>query len=189
MSRIGIVPMVLALLIATSSARAETVEISLAALQGEYLADGETRVVSLQLDPAPLSINWVWLTIRGTATVGELYCDLVGNQPWRAETIARMPDDSGKLWASWGYLPYVAGSFVWNSQFVTSDSDPASWQFLLDGQAELQFAVYPSGYVLFCHPISPPPQVRVDEAKLIVNGDFSVQTEGSTWGRVKALFR
>jgi hypothetical protein len=46
-----------------------------------------------------------------------------------------------------------------------------------------------AGYITICSATSAPPTVTVTEAVLILDAEFPVAIESSTWGRIKALYR
>jgi hypothetical protein len=86
-------------------------------------------------------------------------------------------------------MPFTAGAFSWTAAFQAVPPSGSTWDFLLDGTAEINLWGEPSGFILICSPASPSPTLTVTEAVLIIDGDFPIATETSTWGRIKALYR
>jgi hypothetical protein len=88
-------------------------------------------------------------------------------------------------WVATHFTPQQSGSFDISSAFVPY-RDP-TWEFLLDGQGELTLiggdGILPSG----CWPM-PSPSATVTEAVLVIDADFPVAVDESTWGRIKALY-
>jgi hypothetical protein len=58
----------------------------------------------------------------------------------------------------------------------------------MDGQADIKVVGVPSEYPDICYPVSASPTLTVTEAVLIVDAEFPVPVEATTWGRIKALF-
>jgi hypothetical protein len=92
-------------------------------------------------------------------------------------------------WYATFMMPYVAGPFAATASFETLYGYEASWNFLRDGTGALTLDGGASGFIMICSPVSPPPTVTVTEAVLIVDAEFPIRTEASTWGRIKALYR
>jgi hypothetical protein len=183
------------LALVSASTKAEIVEVPLPSLQGAYWnADSglvAERYAEVVLPSPPSIIYGAWFTIRGSAEVGEYVCD--GSEgtpwPWVMDIYASMRGESGEWWLSVSPMPEEAGPFEWTSEFQVFASGLDSWDFLLDGEARVRLWGAPTGMPLMCSATTPPPHAQVTEAMLYVEGEFPVQAESSTWGRLKSLYR
>ena len=95
--------------------------------------------------------------------------------------------DFAHYWLAGELMPEVAGTFGWTAEFRPSPHT-TTWGFLMDGEAELTLCGAPIGLVGLCWPIGASPTAIVSEAVLIIDAEFPVPTEKSTWGRIKAIF-
>jgi hypothetical protein len=161
-------------------AHAVVVEIPLPGLLGAY--PPVLRTTSFELSAPPSAIHGVSLRISGTLEFGMLDCE-EGQFPTGCNARGDMWDAPTHLWSA-GYYMDMAGYFSWTQPFETSSG--ATWNFLADGSGEITFQ---AGYVLtWCFELRPP-TVTVTEAVLIVDAEFPVAIESSTWGKIKALYR
>jgi len=171
-----------------SEASATIVEVPLPALYGTYpitLSNGE-RTATVQLSPM-LAINSVSFRVSGTTAVGMVDCE--GNvEPWGMDILASMFTDGSGIWMSSELMLMVSGAFAWTGTFRSSPPIGITWDFLLDGEAELILYGAPLILVGICTVIGPPPTADVTEATLIIDADFTVPTETGTWGQIKALY-
>ena len=163
------------------------VELPLPDLVGEYAPSANERVVMIQLPALPEAIHGAWLRLSGVAEVAQIACDEGGVGPWPSHIRALMPDDQGRMW-SVERLMESAGVYAWTAAFSTRPAEPADWIFLLDGQAELTLHAGLGAIPLGCV-VQYEPTVWIQEAVFILDADFPVPAEASTWGRIKALFR
>jgi hypothetical protein len=173
------------------SAHATVIEIPLPGLLGNYPVSGsnDERTTTFQLPQTPTLIHGVSFRIAGTAVVGSVDCDEYGdNAPWPMDFLAEMQDATSNWWLASPH-PYVRpdGAFGWTASFHSSDG--ATWGFLLDGEGEIILFGGPGGLIADCHQPWVIPSGSVTEAVLIIDAEFPVATEPSTWGRVKALYR
>jgi len=172
-------------------AEAVVIEIPLPELLGSY-PTGETdgtRTATFHLPQAPSVIHGVSFRIAGTAVLGSADCDEFGeNAAWPMEYFSDMKDASLKLWLAAPHPPVDPnGSFGWTAPFETSNG--ATWGFLMDGEGEVSLFGAPTALVGGCHEPWIVPSGSVTEAVLIVDAEFPVATEPSTWGKIKALYR
>ena len=79
------------------------------------------------------------------------------------------------------------GRFEWRAQFRPSPHT-TTWSFLMDGEADISLFGAPAGLVGLCWPVSSPPTAVVEEAVLIVDAEYAVPVEATSWGRIKALY-
>ena len=84
-------------------------------------------------------------------------------------------------------MPEVPGTFEWTGQFHANPST-TTWEFLMDGQAEISLFGAPAGLVDLCWPLTAYPTGTVEEAVLFVDAEFPVAVEPTSWGRIKALY-
>ena len=189
MFRTSTAAVVMMALIATA-AHATVIEIPLPGLLGTYPLDAQnaTRTVSFHLPDPPAVVYGVSFRVSGTTEVGTALCDGVLSE-WPMAIEASMVDTPGHYWFANALMPYVAGSFAWTSEFHTFPPN-ATWGFLIDGSAEVSLWGAPAGLVATCTDVSvPPPTATVTEAVLIIDAEFPIPVEPSTWGRIKALYR
>jgi hypothetical protein len=173
---------------------AEVVEVPLPELRGRYYTeDTVTRYAAVQMNPAPLSIAGVSIRITGTHTLGEIMCEVGGpfmiSQPYPVAFLASIPDTiNGDLWMADQSSQLPSGDFEIILPFREIYGWHVTWDFLLAGYAEVRLDGGGAGFTLNCSPTIWP-DATVTEAVLLVDGEFPVATEGSTWGSIKALFR
>jgi len=169
---------------------AVVVEIPLPGLLGNYpLSETNgTRTTTVHLPQAPSVIHSVSFRIAGTAVLGSVTCDEFGNGAWAMDYFADMKDQSLKLLLAAPHPPVVPdGPFGWTAPFETTDG--ATWDFLLDGEGEISLTGAPALLIGLCHEPWVVPSGTVTEAVLIIDAEFPVATEPSTWGKIKALYR
>jgi hypothetical protein len=170
-------------------AHAVVVEIPLPGLLGDYpLSESNgTRTTTFHLPQAPSVIHSASFRISGTAVLGSANCDEFGDGSWAMEYFSDMKDASLKLWLSAPHPPVIpSGPFGWTAPFSTSDG--ATWDFLMDGEGEISLYGAPTALLGLCQQ-GVVPSGTVTEAVLIIDAEFPVATEPSTWGRIKALYR
>jgi hypothetical protein len=168
------------------STRAEVVYVLVPGLTGNYPVNPLTTVRSaeVQLPRTPDVIHSVTLLITGTAVTGLADCGQAGViDIWPMEFIAEMGDG----WWATHELKFTNGNFEFAMLFEPID-DPVTWDFFLDGEAELALSGAPWTQLTVCDPLLFPSGV-VTEVTLFVDGEFPLLVEPSTWGRVKALYR
>jgi len=146
--------------------------------------DNHKRTVVIQLPTVPSVIRNVSVRMRGTATYTYFVCP-DGQPP--------VPMDlSTTLFEREPYtLPYVdfdshpEGAFNFTRKL---EHHPVSdYAFLLDGTANMQIGAYGPGFVE-CVSFGSA-TIRFDEVTLLIDGDFPTPTNGSSWGRIKAIYR
>jgi hypothetical protein len=188
MSRISFAMM--SLLLLASSARALTVEIQVPGLIGPYPISPSvtTRSTSVKLPAIPTVINSVSLRITGTQAMGHLVCPLGTFQDWPMLFYGSMQQDEDHWWLA-PYSPASDGSFTQTLSFAPSPPEGASWEFLMDGTGMVQLFGNPNFLEGPCWEDAVAPTGEVTEAVLIIEGDFALPVESSTWGRIKALYR
>jgi hypothetical protein len=86
-------------------------------------------------------------------------------------------------------MPFSAGAFGWTAVFHPTPPTTTTWNFLMDGMGEISLFGSPAIYLDPCSESSAPPTLTVTEAVLIVDADFPIAVEPSTWGKIKALYR
>lgn len=175
----------------SSQSLAEVVEVPLPALQGRYyLEDIVERSASFQMERVPISISGASIRISGTLIIGEMYCEnpsgIMLPEPYPINFVAYMSDSvTGDVWYAGEISPLVSGEFEIAMPFMELHG---TWQFLLDGQGTVKFAGPPVMIIMLCSPASWPDAI-VTSAALLVDGEFPVAAENTTWGGIKGLFR
>ncbi|MCX5753726.1 MAG: hypothetical protein NTW97_08805 [Candidatus Krumholzibacteria bacterium] len=182
--------------VATDATAGELVEIDLPQLEGTYCFDtcDPSRLVDFQLDRLPLAIEGVCIHISGIVSVGQEMCDLYGDGsvtgpfPYPMALVAWMMDTvGGHPWFAGAPLPDESGSFDMVVSFRELYGWPVTWDFLLSGHVNFSFAGEGSGLIPECW-VTDLPQATVEHASLIIEGEFEVAVEQSTWGSIKSLF-
>jgi hypothetical protein len=193
MPRFPVVILGLLILVPTTTL-SEIVEVPLPGLHGAYPEEG-SRTASFQLEQEPTVIHSAWIRIAGGATVGEMECQLeyrdstwTYTQPVAFGFLASMTDTvSGGHWICHGQSSDVPGRFTSTYEFF-GILHP-TWEFLMDGEGEISLGGYAMGPALeSCWMNTPDPTALVDEVVLILDLDFRVPLEQTTWGRIKKLF-
>jgi hypothetical protein len=168
---------------------AEVIEIPLPGLLGSYPLEypNATRTAAFQLPAPPLEIHGASFRISGTAGVGSIVCEWGGPYPWPMMLSASMRAEFARFWFAEQSMPEVPGPFQWTAQFH-ANPPTTTWEFLMDGVAEVSLFGAPAGLVDLCWPVGPYPTGTVEEAVLIVDAEFPVPVAETSWGRIKALF-
>jgi hypothetical protein len=175
----------------------EIVEIQLPQLLGSYCmtsACTSHHDIHFQLPRVPLAIYDVRIRISGTVNVGQYECDFCGGcptgpYPYSMEFFASMRDTvGGYSWVADGGSPEESGEFELTIPFKELYGWPVTWDFLNAGYGNFGFSGMPHGLLVDCQvPIWP--EAVIEQAALIIEGDFEVGVESSTWGSIKSLFR
>ena len=176
----------------------ERIEASLPALVGLYSQDGiGERSDIFHLSKFPVHIDSVFIRLRGTHYVGAYYhISSIAGAPWGMKLSAVIPDSmSGGYWQASDYAPIDVSSccpppsveFVMEIPFQSQSG--ATWEFLSCCEGEVDLGGSPWALNTWVCSGAPKPTVQIDEAVLVILGDFLVGTESSTWGGIKSLFR
>jgi hypothetical protein len=186
---------VMGLLLAAHIVSADTLEVQLPQLVGAYSINGvQSRIAPFRLDRIPTAIYRVSIRISGAVNLGQYEC-WFGIEPtpgppdldgvWFG---AELPDTvSGNSWVG-DADSAEDGPFEHTMVFRQLYGMPVTWEFLKGGYGEIQLMATPSNMFLECS-ATVWPSATVAEAVLIVEGDFAVGVEETTWGSIKSLFR
>ncbi len=171
----------------------ETRYFPLPELIGEYYgATPVTRTASFAIGTVPALIREARISLVGGASTGILQCpDEITLMPrefsWFFELDATMDDlATGGLWIAGGIASSQTGPFEILEEFRPIWH--AGWTFLNDGRGEVNLRVVPTGYIAECMPIEIPQVAIVTQAYLMLDGDFLVPIERTSWGQIKALY-
>jgi len=170
-------------------ARAEVIEVLLPGLAGAYSGDSTTtRSAQIQLPRIPDLIHSVSIRVEGVSMVGVAHCQQSGSANiWPMEFVAEMTDSPDELWLAFPPPHYSSGEFESTGCFEPT-TEETTWDFLMDGEGEIALSGGPLRELLLCDPILWPEGGSVTEAWLIVDADFPLAVEATTWGRIKALY-
>lgn len=174
-----------------SVVRAEIVEIPLPALEGIYSETGTTlRSVSFDLERTPSDIKSVSIRLEGDATVAMVSCDAGDNSDtWPVDVTALLPGPTPSAgWRVNTLGPATSGPFAVQQDFVGDRPSHADWGFLLDGAGDVELRITPAYLSDSCTTTSISPMATVRVAVLTIDAEFTVPTEGTTWGGIKALY-
>lgn len=170
-----------------TGAAAETVEVALPALLGPYpVSPGEfARTATVVLPKTPQLIHGCSLRIVATGTIGVADCGSIGHlDAWPMEYVAEM---EGNEWIAFHDPHFSPGLFESTATFEPFIGEP-TWELLLDGQADVTLSGAPWSALGSCDPVVVP-MGNVLEAYFVVDADFELPVEATTWGRIKALYR
>jgi hypothetical protein len=188
MRKIGFV-VALAILFTSQLAAATVVEIPLPDLGGRYfLYETYQRSCLFSLPGHPAIIHSASLRLVGTATIRMTWCAIYPSEPY-AELFgfgATMPDaTTGGAWGA-GLSRAESGAFDLMVPFAPYSG--ASWGFLDDGTGEVTLSGGGCPILDSCWPVTECSEANVEQAFLVLDAEFPIPVEQSTWGRVKALF-
>jgi hypothetical protein len=177
----------------TGSARTTSVEIPLSELSGSY--NSATRQTTFRFDRVPVEIYGASLKLQGWTDPGSWYCDC-GTLPvlaWRTEFTATMSDSTtGGVWRADSLVgdgPFDdRPPFDFEVVIPFMSTNGASWTFLEAGRGTLFLGGVPA-HVTSCGVcFGVAPKAKVYLVTLIVDADYQIGTNSSTWGSIKALF-
>lgn len=176
--------------LAVPLARAEVIEVLLPGLAGAYPGDSTTtRSAIIQLPRIPDVIHSVSIRVEGVSIVGVAHCQQSGSaNVWPMEFVGEMTGSPDRSWLAFPPPRYLSGQFESTGDFEPL-TEESTWDFLMDGEGEIVLSGGPLRELLLCDPILWPQGASVTEAWLIVDADFPLAVEATTWGRVKALYR
>jgi hypothetical protein len=189
MRKIGLV-IVLVMFSGAQVAAGTVVEVPLPDLAGRYfIYEVYQRDCVFSLAVVPEVVHGAWLRLVGTATLRLTDCCLYPFEPYLEPFIfeGRMADTmTGGAWGC-GLGRFESGAFDLTVPFAAWAG--ASWGFLLDdGVGEVQLAGDGCPKVDSCWPVTECSEAYVEQAFLVLDAEFPIPVEESTWGRIKALF-
>jgi hypothetical protein len=194
---IKVIPMLVALTVALGgSSSAEIIEVPLPTLQGWYGIDGACICygdADFQLVRVPMAIDGVSIRLSGTVHVGQYSCKFLAvphTYPYRFYFSASMRDTvSGFLWGADDLSGEESGEFELVASFEQLSSDwPVTWDFLMAGYGRVNLTAMPDCILVDCDVLDWP-SATIEEATLLIEGEFAVSVDRSTWGSIKALFK
>jgi hypothetical protein len=167
---------------------AAVMEIPLPALLGTYPIDAQhaERTASLVLPSLPAVIYGASLRISGTTVTGTITCDPDPPGDWPIDFLASMGVPSHH-WLGGGFAG-PTGSFTWVYSFQAVPINGTTWDFLLDGEADVTLWGAPASTIPECMTAGSP-TATVTEAVFIIDAEFPTAVETTTWGRIKSLYR
>lgn len=131
----------------------------------------------------PTSIDNVSIRFVGVASMETICCPEQGCWPWWLS--AYLDDlDLGVIWRA-SELAMNDGPFDITGDFQCGES--SSFEFLRGGSGEIRLWAAPN-VVSFPVPC-PYPSGNLEQAFLVISGDFLVPTTANSWGVVKSLYR
>jgi len=182
-----------------TSAHATEIEIPLSGLSGFY-EPWTAREMTLRFDRLPITVYGGTIRLQGYIDRGWWECDY-GSVPipipidmyftatmsdsvtggsWRAKTFITCPVDV------WGSSPFPPCEFDIRISFLPVNN--ASWDFLRAGRAHIVLSAEPGYIGVGFDCIHYDPAGHLYLASLIVDADYQISVEPSTWGSIKALF-
>ena len=168
----------------------EIMVVPLPELNGFYSDSVITRTVHFKLLRIPTEVYDVSIRLFGFADTGLLECEGPYGQmiqgPWHTKyNISMLDQTSGQKWLA--NFAYEDSSSALDTTRTFWSNTGASWEFLKSGHGELTLEWYPLGIILLCWVIREP-DVAIYNAYLIIDGEFRVPTENTTWGVIKSIY-
>jgi hypothetical protein len=184
---------VVTMVLIATAAHATIIEIPLPGPLGAYPLDEShaTRIVTVVLPQVPTAIHGVFFRIAGTTEVGAITCEWGGPYGWPIDVEASMDAGNAHYWFASDHtnMPEVSGPFGWTAAFRPIPTSGTTWDFLMDGVANVSLYGAPAGLVGLCFENPSSPTAIVTEAVLVIDAEFPIAVQPSTWGRIKALYR
>ena len=164
-------------------------EIPLPGLAGRYfLEDVYQRDTSFELPLPPTTVNGAFLRLVGTATIRFTWCDPQPSDLYAQSFIfhGALPDytTGGSGWVDLGMVEN--GPFEITAPMTTRSG--ASWAFLETGTGHIYISGSGCPILDGCWPVTDCSEVFVEEAYFVLDAEFPIPVDGSTWGRIKALY-
>ncbi len=177
------------LFLTVSFAVATVVEVPLPELAGRYfLYETYQRSSSFELSRPPEIVHSGSLRLVGAFTVRQTWCAIYPSErypePFRFE--ASMPDPS--TGGAWGSGLNSTESVAFDLTIPFDAYSDASWGFLEDATGEIILAGHGCPILDSCWPVTECSEAFVEQAYLVLDAEFPVPVDESTWGRIKALF-
>jgi hypothetical protein len=192
-----ILSLILLSVVATDAMATEIVQVQFPQLPGFYSIASTcacNRSAPFRLSRKPLTVNHVWLHLAGTVNVGQYMCDSgigppTGPYPYPMEFVATIQDTvGGHPWMADDVSPGESGEFELAIPFKEIYGWPVTWDFLRGGHANIEFTAFPGMLLVDCPPLVWP-DATITSAEVIVEGEFEIAVEQTTWGSIKALYR
>ena len=178
-----------------ASASATVLEVPVPGLTGNYFR--ENRQTTVQLPALPSVIHGVSIRIRGTTTFSSWSCDgSAGYGPPKPGNVQFEGGFSGAdpgWWLFSGILE-TQGSIEMTRPFegfpsFGTPSVPPTWDFLLDGVADVGIGFSGEPAIMECNQVGPNESTQIDEVTLLVDGEFPTPAATTSWGKLKSIYR
>lgn len=189
------IALALALVLAAPAA-ATVIEVPVPELLATYscseepLAAGCSRSVTIQLPAMPTTIRSVAFRIHGPAALASAIRDggAVQQVGTYLEAHLHEPGQGGSDWFA-EYTITDSGAVAHTQPFAFPPLSSSTWDFLLDGAATLDFILVTFAPILECFLTGPADSTTLDDATLLVDGDFPTSVSRPSWGRLKRICR
>jgi hypothetical protein len=182
----------LAGIVVFGAAEAEVIEVPLTGLNCAYTCQpSPSRTAVFTLRSILVVVRSVSIRLSGETTVRQWFCDLDPPFDLPVTLYAAIPDPlTGGEWYTYGVAAPVTGPFEMERRFVPYAPKyfgQPTWDFLRTGGS---VTVYGGGAPIIdiCWPIGELSDATVSGASLLVDGDFPIPVEPTTWGHIKSLF-
>jgi hypothetical protein len=177
-------------------AHATKIEIPLPQVSGAYITTYNSTVsrqTTFRFDRLPIDIYGVSIKLKGKSFPGVWWCDYT--QPItlarRIVFVATMSDSvTAGVWRAERMIGNwdQESPFEFEVEIAFLPQSSASWDFLRAGRGTLVLKGLPETVPGGFDCISYYPAATVYLATLVVDADYQIGTEQSTWGSIKALF-
>jgi hypothetical protein len=165
------------------------VEIPLPDLAGRYyLYDVFQRTCAFELSQPPTVVHSASLRLVGTATVRMAWCGFGSMEPYPEafRLFATMPDS--ETGGAWGSSLWTTDSGAFDVSLLFEPRSGATWAFLEDATGEVSVNSMGCPVLDSCWPVTLCSEAFIEQAFLVLDAEFPVPVDESTWGRIKALF-
>ena len=168
-------------------AEQRTIEVEMSDLVWEY-SDPQSGFhegsATYSIAPTPTSIDSAFVRFVGTAELGVLECPELVDWAFQLTAWFSVPGSSVHRLAS--KLVWESGQFDLTAELL-SFGEGASLDFLLEGTGTVELEGFSA--VTICPVGHSYSLATVESVYLLVEGDFLVATETSSWGGIKCLYR
>ncbi len=178
---------------ASSLARAAVLEVPLPQLHGTYTVyPSPNSTAEFSVTPMPAGVRSVSIRLSGETNVRQWFCDLDPPFDLPVTLCAAIPDPvTGGGWYVCGRIAWETGSFGVTFPFRPYAPElfgQPTWDFLRMRPGVVELSGGGAPIIDICWPIGELSQATVTGAFLVIDGDFPIPVEPTTWGQIKSLY-
>ena len=140
----------------------------------------------------PAAVRSVSIRLSGETVVRQWFCDLDPPFDLPVDLYVEIPDPvTGGFWYTYGTAALGTGAFEITRTFypyAPKYFGEPTWDFLRMGVGVVGLSGGGAPIIDICWPIGVLSEATVTGAFLVIDGDFPIPVEPTTWGRIKSLF-